>query len=186
MYPKALLLNASYEPLRAIGWQRAMILVYQGKVEVVEQHTIEVHSPSRAFRLPSIVRLHDFVKTHFRHEVRFSRENIFARDRFICQYDGRRHPREQLTLDHVIPRHKGGRTDWDNIVTCCIPCNRRKGSKLPSQIGFRLLRQPNRPSWQFSLRQVLGVRDVPPSWREYLYPIADSDDQDEEEARVAG
>ncbi|MBI2944417.1 MAG: HNH endonuclease [Candidatus Wallbacteria bacterium] len=181
MYPKALLLNASYEPLRAIGWQRALILVFQGKVDVLDEYEQLVHSPRRSYRLPSVIRLQAFVRTQFRHEVRFSRENIFARDRFVCQYDGHRHPREQLTLDHVIPRHKGGRTDWDNIVTCCIPCNRRKGSKLPSQIGFRLLRRPARPSWQFSLRQLLGVRDVPPSWRAYLYPLGDSGASPEDE-----
>ncbi len=177
MYPRALLLNASYEPLRAVRWQRAIVLLFSHKVDVVEEYDHYVHSPSRSLRVPSILRLRSYVKTRCRHAVRFSRENIFARDRFICQYDGRRHPREQLTLDHVIPRNKGGPTEWENIVTCCIPCNRRKGAKSPAQIGFRLLRRPGRPSWLFSIRQSLGVKQVPRSWRTYLY----TDDQEDED-----
>lgn len=179
VYQKALLLNASFEPLRAISWQRAIVLVYQQKVDVVKEYEWVIHSPSWAMRLPSIIRLHSYVKPTFRHEVRFSRENIFARDRFICQYDGRRHPREHLTLDHVVPRNRGGRTEWENIVTCCIPCNRRKGSKTPAQSGLRLLSRPTRPSWQFSIRQSLGIRTMPDAWREYLYPIPSDDERDE-------
>ena len=121
-----LLLNASFEPLRVINWKRALTLVFAGKVEVVEEYTREIHSISLAVRLPAVVRLLTLIRVRGT-GVKFSRQNIYARDNYECQYCGCQPSVSELTYDHIVPRAHGGPTDWTNIVTCCITCNRRKG-----------------------------------------------------------
>ena len=113
---RVLLLNASYEPLRVISWKRAITLVTLDKVEVLETYERKVRSVTLAIRLPAVVRLLHLVR--FRnHTIRFSRQNIYTRDKFQCQYCGRRMDSCDLTYDHVIPKSMGGRTAWENIVT---------------------------------------------------------------------
>ncbi len=115
-----LLLNASYEPLRVENWQRAINLLWQGKVEVLEFYDRDIRGVSISFKLPSVMRLLNFVKLRSRHHsVKFSRINIFTRDRYTCQYCYKRVPTEDLTFDHVVPIAKGGRKTWENIVTAC-------------------------------------------------------------------
>jgi 5-methylcytosine-specific restriction endonuclease McrA len=101
--------------------------------------------------------------------VPFSRANIYARDHHSCQYCGHGFSTAELTFDHVVPVAQGGRKDWDNIVTCCITCNRRKGGRTPEQAGLRLIRHPRRPSKAPAVRITFGVRNAPDSWRDYLY-----------------
>jgi 5-methylcytosine-specific restriction endonuclease McrA len=101
--------------------------------------------------------------------VPFSRANVYARDDHTCQYCGHRLPPSQLTFDHVIPVARGGHKGWDNIVTCCIPCNRRKGDNTLEEIGFHLVRRPRRPAALPYLTLSLGVHRAPDSWRDYLY-----------------
>jgi 5-methylcytosine-specific restriction endonuclease McrA len=162
-----LLLNASYEPLRVINWRRALTLLFAGKVEVLEEYGREVHSVSLTIRLPAVVRLHSLIRVRAR-GVKFSRQHIYARDKYECQYCGSRLPPGELTYDHVIPRSRGGQTDWTNIVTCCIACNRRKGGKPLEQSGMLLLRPPKKPTWSPYVSLTLGVRNPPESWRNYL------------------
>jgi 5-methylcytosine-specific restriction endonuclease McrA len=119
-----LLLNATYEPLRVITWQRAIRLLTLGKVEVVEETDHEIRSVSFVIRLPSVVRLLRLIRPR-RRPLKFSRQNIYLRDNFRCQYCGVRVSSQELNLDHVIPRSLGGMTTWENIVTCCVPCNVR-------------------------------------------------------------
>ncbi len=168
-YPmeNVLLLNASYEPLRVINWKRALCLLFAGKVEVLEEYGREIRSISLTIRLPSVVRLLTLIRVKAR-GVKFSRQHIYARDQYECQYCGRRLPPGELTYDHVVPRSRGGETDWDNIVTCCIPCNRRKGGKPLEQSGLRLLRPPKKPAWSPYVSLTLGLHDPPDSWRHYL------------------
>jgi len=101
--------------------------------------------------------------------VPFSRANVYARDDHRCQYCTRRLPPAQLTFDHVVPVARGGQKGWDNIVTCCIPCNRRKGDRTPEEVGFRLLRRPRRPPALPSLSLGLSANRAPDSWRDYLF-----------------
>ncbi len=162
-----LLLNASFEPIRIINWKRALTLVFSGKVEVVEEYTREVHSISIAVRLPAVVRLLTLIRVRAG-GVKFSRQNIYTRDNYECQYCGGQPPVHELTYDHIIPRALGGPTDWHNIVTCCITCNRRKGGKSLEQVGMRLRRPPHKPSWQPYVTIALGMRNPPESWRDYL------------------
>lgn len=165
---QVLLLNITYEPLKVINWRKAVTLLFLDKVEVLEEYSREIHSVSFAVKLPSVVRLLRMVKKP-RIPVKFSRQNIYSRDKYRCQYCGRKLPPEDLTYDHVIPRYRGGKTRWDNIVTCCIRCNREKGGRTPVEAGMRLINKPSRPSWIPALRVTIGIRDVPSSWRDYLY-----------------
>jgi 5-methylcytosine-specific restriction endonuclease McrA len=165
---QVLLLNLSYEPLKVINWKKAITLLCLGKVEVIEEYGNDIHSVSLTIKLPAVVRLLRLIKRP-KKPVRFSRQNIYARDRYRCQYCGRRFVTEELTYDHVLPRSRGGKTAWENIVTCCISCNRKKGGKTPEEAKMRLIRRPVRPSWVPALRITIGIREVPTAWRDYLY-----------------
>jgi 5-methylcytosine-specific restriction endonuclease McrA len=167
---QTLVLNATYEPLRVVPWQKAITLLFQGKVEVIAVYDREIRGVTVRVRLPSVLRLlrHVRMKRSFA-DVPFSRTNVYARDEHTCQYCGHRFPPSQLTFDHVIPVARGGRKEWENIVTCCIPCNRRKGDLLPEHAGLRLIRRPRRPSAHPHLTLTLGVNRAPESWRDYLF-----------------
>jgi 5-methylcytosine-specific restriction endonuclease McrA len=164
----ALLLNATYEPLRVVSWKKAITLVTLGKVEVIEEYDREIHSISFTIRVPSIIRLIRYIRKR-KSGVKFSRQNIYARDKNQCQYCGRKLSSEELTYDHVIPRSLGGRTEWTNIVTCCMECNRKKGGKTPHQAEMQLLREPHKPEWLPILRITINVKQAPQSWFDYLY-----------------
>ena len=163
-----LLLNITYEPLKIINWKRAITLLLLGKVEVLEEYSREIRSVSFTIKLPSVVRLLRLVKRP-KSPVKFSRQNIYARDKYRCQYCGQKFSSEELTYDHVIPRSRGGKTEWENIVTCCVDCNRRKGGRTPSEAGMKLIKKPEKPTWIPALRITIGFREVPQSWRDYLY-----------------
>jgi 5-methylcytosine-specific restriction endonuclease McrA len=175
---QTLLLNATYEPLKIVHWQKAVTLWYQGKVEVISVYDREVHSVTFTFRLPSVIRLLRRVRIKRRFDyVPFSRANIYARDKYTCQYCGHALPTSDLTFDHVIPVAHGGRKDWENIVTCCITCNRRKGGRTPDEADMRLIRAPRKPDKAPALRITIGLRTAPESWHDYLYWNIELDDE---------
>jgi len=127
-------LNLTYEPLRIINWKKAVTLLMLGKVEVLEEYGRDIRSVSFTIKLPSVVRLLMMVKRP-KTQIRFSRQNIYARDKYSCQYCGRKFPVEDLSYDHVIPKSRGGKTLWTNIVTCCMGCNRKRGAAPPGRPG---------------------------------------------------
>ena len=102
--------------------------------------------------------------------------NIYARDEYKCQYCARVFPTQELTFDHVVPVSQGGRKDWENIVTCCVTCNRRKGGRTPHEAGMTLIRSPRRPNAAPAIRITIGLRQAPESWRDYLYWNLELDD----------
>ena len=170
----ALVLNAdfrplSYFPLSLWSWQDAVKAVFLDRVSVLNEYDVEVHSPSHAMRLPSVIALREYISSNRR--PAFTRFNVFLRDTFECQYCGDDFAAQDLTFDHVVPRSRGGRTSWDNVVAACGPCNLRKGSKLPRECHMLPRREPRPPtSWEL---QDHG-RAFPPnhlheSWRDYLY-----------------
>jgi 5-methylcytosine-specific restriction endonuclease McrA len=166
---RTLLLNSTYEPLKVISWQRAITLLWLGKVEVIRSYDRDIRSVTFKIQMPAVVRLLRFIRRK-RPQISFSRRNLFARDQSTCQYCGKGHETGELTYDHVIPRSHGGRTDWSNIVTCCVACNRRKGGRTPEQAGMRLLRPPRRPeSLPGILTITIGVQSAPDAWRDFLY-----------------
>ena len=174
---QTLLLNASYEPLKVVHWQKAVTLLCQGKVEVISVYDREIHAVTFSFKLPSVIRLLRYIKIRRRFDhVPFSRANIYARDGHICQYCGAQCSTVELTFDHVMPVAQGGRKDWENIVTSCISCNRRKGGRTPAEAGMRLVRLPKRPESAPAIRITIGIRNAPESWRDYLYWNVELDD----------
>ena len=170
----ALVLNADYRPLSYFplslwSWQDTVKAVFLDRVDILSEYDRFVHSPRFNMRLPSVIALRDYV-TPSRFPA-FTRFNVFLRDAFRCQYCGMRKPTVDLTFDHVVPRSKGGRTTWDNVVTACGHCNLRKGSRLLGQCGMHLRRMPWQPQ-SFELQD--NGRAFPPnylhdSWRDYLY-----------------
>jgi 5-methylcytosine-specific restriction endonuclease McrA len=167
----ALVLNAdfrplSYYPLSIWPWQEAVKAVFLERVEVVALYDQMVRSPSFEMRLPSVIALREFVSQD--RPPAFTRFNVFLRDGFACVYCG---SEEDLTFDHVVPRSKGGRTSWTNIVAACSPCNLRKGGRTPEQAAMRPVRKPFRPT-NFQLQEI--GRRFPPhhlhaTWMDYLY-----------------
>ncbi|MCX5861400.1 MAG: HNH endonuclease [Desulfomonile sp.] len=141
-----IVLNAGYEFLGLISWQRAMVLLFSGKVEVVKESDRLVRTVSKTFRIPAVIRLYKFIRQIYRREVPFSRKNILVRDSFVCQYCGREFPPGDLTIDHIIPKVQGGDNLWTNVVASCRSCNVRKGGLTPRQAGMQLVRKPFKPT----------------------------------------
>jgi 5-methylcytosine-specific restriction endonuclease McrA len=163
-------LNASYEPIKVVGWQKAILLWFQGKVEVIEHYDQCVRSVSASFQLPSVIRLKSYVKKRQVPFVRFSRENVYLRDQQKCQYCDDFFQAKELTLDHVLPVSQGGRKSWTNVVTACKTCNQKKAARTPEQAGMPLKKAPKAPSW-LPTHQVETRGQIPETWRIYLMSL---------------
>jgi len=162
---RALLLNASFEPLCVVPMRRAVVLVLKDKAEIVARNGGELHSERAVLPIPSVIRLVHFVRVPFRNRVPLSRRAVFARDRHRCQYCNR----GAENIDHVVPRSRGGRSSWENLVACCYRCNNSKGDRTPEEAGIKLARRP-RPFTLHTSRQLMrliGHRDE--RWRKYLF-----------------
>jgi 5-methylcytosine-specific restriction endonuclease McrA len=165
-----LLLNTTYEPLRVVHWKRAITLMWQEKVEVLEVYDKEIHAVSITIKLPSVIRLLKLIRVKdSHHAVKFSRANIFARDKYRCQYCGLKFRTEELTFDHLIPISRGGKKAWENIVTACLVCNNRKSGRTPDEARMRLIKLPVKPKWSPTFTITIGLKTFPESWRDYLY-----------------
>lgn len=171
---QALVLNADYQPLSYYplslwSWQDAIKAIFRGSVVVVSEYERVIRSPTHEIKLPSVLALKDYVPAV--QSPAFTRFNVFLRDEWECQYCGHTFRTQELTFDHVIPRSRGGRTTWDNIVTACQACNLRKGSKMPRQCGMIPKSAPKQPAMMEL--QAKG-RKYPPnflhqSWGDFLY-----------------
>lgn len=193
-----LVLNRLWQPIHTCSVRRALRLVCLGHAQIVQTdgearyqthdlHSWAAHSAGHlaeelirtvrcVFRVPKIIVLALYDRLP-RKEVKFTRHNVFLRDKFTCQYCGIPFAERELNLDHVIPRDKGGKTTWENIVTSCIRCNTRKANKLVHEVNMRLLRKPVIPRW----RPLFGLRSESPaheSWKQFLQP-------DREQVRVS-
>jgi 5-methylcytosine-specific restriction endonuclease McrA len=142
---KVLVLNNSFEPLHVCSARRAVILLYTGKAERVEDSARVLRSPSLIFVIPAVIRLHRYVKRPVSPPISFNKKNILKRDAYTCQYCGR-NGGERMTIDHVVPRSLGGRTVWENVVSACRECNLKKGNKTLHEARMTLLRKPSRPA----------------------------------------
>ncbi len=185
-----LVLNRLWQAVNVIGAKRAFGLLARGHAQVVHHATEDfrvfsfmdwmdfsvsnppldamdaVHTPSTVVRLPRVILLTVFDKLP-RKEIKLTRNNVFQRDKNTCQYCGRDFEREDLNLDHVIPRDRGGKTTWENIVCSCIRCNSRKANRLPHQAGMRLIRKPVRPKWRPVISLVLDTKQRE-RWKDFL------------------
>jgi 5-methylcytosine-specific restriction endonuclease McrA len=159
-----LVLNATYEPINVCTVRRAVVLLLKEKAEVVEQSGRRLRSPTMSVTRPLVIRLVTYVRVpRDPRRRKLTRRAVFARDSWTCQYCG---ARSNLTVDHVIPRSKGGPSTWDNIVASCAPCNRRKGDRLPPQADMTLRRTPRPPSPQVFIQ--VASPSIPAAWRQYL------------------
>lgn len=162
-----LLLNADYEPLNVCDVRRAFRLVFGAKAEVIEYDHAEIRTPTAVLRAPSVIRLQYHIRKP-RPRVRLSRREVFVRDDHTCQYCG--HQTHDLTLDHVLPRHRGGAHSWDNLVAACKTCNHRKGGRVPEEARMRLLRSPFEPRCDvYSLFTPYLADPRNEAWRDYLF-----------------
>ncbi len=159
-----LVLNQDYQALSITSVQRAIVLVLLHKAEMVEAEALRfVRSPSCQIPWPSIVRLKAYVRVPYK-RILLTRKNVIRRDSSRCQYCG---GRDRLTIDHVLPKSRGGRDAWDNLVAACVPCNNRKGSMTPTEAGMNLDRAPFRPSYVMYIRDYVGSLDD--TWKPYLF-----------------
>ncbi|MFT7625643.1 MAG: 5-methylcytosine-specific restriction endonuclease McrA [Myxococcota bacterium] len=168
-----LLISATYQPLGCVSWQRAMQLWYSGRAEVVALFTDRViHGARHDYHLPAVLQFNR-ARPVRRRRVRFSRRNVYARDRGKCQYCRKTLAWREATYDHVVPRSHGGPTAWDNIVIACRPCNQAKANRTPEQWGRRLLKAPARPRSlpAFAEYTLVWSEEMPAQWQAYL-PVA--------------
>lgn len=185
---RVLVLNRSYQPVTVARVQRAFGLLFSGAAVALDgemrafdfaswaalSHGVGddvIHTSRLVLKVPRVILLQAYDKMP-RTRVRFSRQNIYLRDSFTCQYCTRALPRAKLNLDHVVPRSQGGRTTWENVVCSCVRCNLQKGGRTPEQAGMKLSRRPARPTWH-SLSPMLGK--VPyKEWLPFIDPVAAS------------
>ena len=185
-----LVLNRLWQAVNVIGAKRAFALLARGHAHVVHHYQEDfrifsmmdwidfsqlnppikelelVRTPSRTIRLPRVILLTFFDKLPCK-ELKLTRNNVFERDKNQCQYCSKVFQREELNLDHVIPRHAGGKTTWENIVCSCIKCNSRKANRLPHEAGMRLIRKPGKPKWRPVISLVLGTQHRE-MWKDFL------------------
>ncbi|GBD95111.1 CRISPR-associated endonuclease Cas9 [bacterium BMS3Abin05] len=159
-----LILNQNYEPMTVCTARRAIVLVYLGKAELIEKYDFYVQSVTRRLPVPSIVRLSRFVKVPPR-RILLTKKNILKRDSYRCQYCGVYEG--DLTVDHVIPKDRGGRDTWENLVACCKTCNAKKGNRTPEEVRMHLLKKPRRPNHLMFIQYFIGIADT--RWKPYLY-----------------
>ncbi len=162
---RALILNASHQPLCVVPVRRALVLTLKGKAEVLHTNGLVFRSEHREIAAPSVVRLNYFVKVPYRARASLSRRAVFIRDNFECQYCGR--PAENV--DHVVPRSRGGAHAWDNVVAACRPCNARKENRSPADVGLRLRTTPSAP--HDSVWIAVAADRMDPVWEQYLRPF---------------
>jgi len=163
-----LVLNATFEPINVTAVRRALVLLLKGVAQAEEIHSSELHSSRTSLRVPSVIRLLAYRRIPQQTRA-LSRKNILLRDRNTCQFCGGVFPASELTLDHVVPRSRGGHSSWENLVACCYECNNRKGDRTPDEAGLRLVRHP-RPFTLYTSRQLMrliGRQDE--RWRKYLF-----------------
>lgn len=168
-----LVLDATMVPVARVHWRRAITLIFQGKVEVLEEYEDkEIKSVTFSMKMPSIIKFIKAMRSK-KKAIKFSRENVYTRDKGKCQYCGSRVARPEATYDHVIPRAQGGQTNWENIVICCVDCNQEKGNRTPAQANMRLMTTPVKPK---KLPDHINItiqwkKGMPPSWKEFLLSI---------------
>lgn len=164
---RTLVLNVYMQPHAVTSWQEGVTLAVCDKADVIAEYDDVCSSPSLSVKIPAVVRLRKEFSPHKR-GVKFSRINVLTRDGFKCCYCGKKKSVEELNYDHVVPRSRGGKTEWTNIVSSCFVCNRRKGARTPKEAGLRMHFLPYRPK-VLPMTQVLVRGEKPDLWEPYLY-----------------
>jgi 5-methylcytosine-specific restriction endonuclease McrA len=163
VFRQVLVLNSTYEPVNVCSTRRALVLLLKGRAESLETAAQRIRSERASYPAPVVIRLNEYARVPRPEGRRLSRRAILARDGYRCQYCG---STRHLTVDHLVPRSRGGASSWENLVTSCAACNTRKGASLPSEVGMALSRMPRPPApcdFVFAAQRV-----VPEAWRPYL------------------
>ncbi len=161
---RVLVLNQNYEPMSVCSARRAVVLLYLEKAEMIERNHEMIRSLHSSMPLPSIVRLSRLVHVP-RKRVLLNRKNILKRDSYQCQYCSTREG--HITVDHVVPKDRGGQDTWENLVCACVKCNAEKSNRTPREAGMVLLRQPRKPGYLFFIQHLIGIPDE--RWKPYLF-----------------
>ena len=162
-----LVLNATYEPLSVVSIKRAVVLLLKEKAELLEAAETTLRARGLAMPVPLVIRMVYYVRIPRAMALPLSRRSIMARDQYTCQYCGATPLRADLTLDHVLPRSRGGRTEWENVVVACRVCNQKKGSRTPREAQMSLARPPRRP--RYVALALLGENHQREAWSKYLF-----------------
>lgn len=170
---RVLVLDSKYEPVKVVGLHIGFVLIFSERASPVIDSSRMIRSVAQSFTVPWIIRLHNSAPRSKKNQgPRFSRQNVYIRDGFRCQYCHDMGSLLTLTLDHLIPLARGGKTSWENIVTACKACNLRKGARTIEELGLRLMRLPERPHFKstalFALRYGLTSRNIPEPWVGYV------------------
>ncbi|HWR83294.1 MAG TPA: HNH endonuclease [Candidatus Deferrimicrobium sp.] len=161
---KVLMLNQNYEPLTICTARRAVVLMFEGKAEMIEKADgLRIRTVAASFALPSVVRLWHYRKVPHK-RIMLTRKNILTRDGHHCQYCGG--SKGSMTVDHLIPKRLGGQDAWENLVCACSRCNNKKGDRTPDEAGMKLIRRPIRPTYITFIQRNYGIAD---RWRPYLF-----------------
>ena len=171
--PGVLLLNASYEPMKIVSWQKGFILWFLEKVDILEHSSFVIQSSQQQHSIPSVLKLKSYVKRS-PERIRFTRSNLFLRDHFRCQYCGQKDTIKKLTVDHVMPASRNGQRTWENTVTACRDCNQKKANRTPEEAKMPLLKKPKEPSWLPATENELQRRNWPSNWDPYLQSLKSS------------
>ena len=163
---KTLKLDSSYRPLAVIDSVEALVLCLIGKARAIENYAEKIKSVRKSFDLPAVIVLNRYIKFRFSY-MSCNRVNVLWRDNHRCQYCGNIFNTEKLTLDHVMPKSRGGDNSWENLVTACKKCNQRKGNKTPSESGMRPIKEPYKP--KMNILRSLNKEQISPIWKEYLW-----------------
>ena len=161
---KTLKLDFSYRPVGVIDCLEALVMCIIGKAIAVEEYEEEISSPSVTFKIPSVIVLKRVVK-FINNSLHVNRNNIFWRDKNQCQYCGIIETPKELTLDHIVPKSRGGKNTWTNLVTCCKKCNQEKRDRTPEEAGMKLLNKPKAPKHSV----LRNTKDISPLWKIYLW-----------------
>ena len=168
MTGRVLVLNASFEPVNVCTERRAVVMIFKGIARMEEHNGHMLHSARITMHAPSVIRLVEYIHIPYKSRS-LSRKNILLRDHNTCQYCGRVFPPQDLTLDHIIPRSRGGDSAWENLVTCCRACNNRKGDRSPEGAGMRLLRRPQAYNLHVNRQIIRYLGRADEAWRKYLF-----------------
>lgn len=161
-----LILNQDYQPLSVVNVKKGMVLLFLDKAEMLHDNPMQkIRTIDTQYEYPSVIRLRRYARVPFKNIV-LSRRNIMKRDGHKCQYCG---IKDELTIDHVIPKSRGGQDTWENLVTACSSCNHKKGNRTPKEAGFTIARKPYRPNHIIYLRDFYG--NVQEPWKPYLYMV---------------
>lgn len=169
MEARTLLLTAWFFPIKIVRWEDAVKMIYEDLVDVVAEYDDTISSPSVTWQLPAVIRLRKATRAT-KQGVKFSRINVYTRDKFTCQYCGNRFPARALSYDHVVPRSAGGGTSWSNIVTACKTCNAVKDDKTCDEAGMWPLNAPRKPKSLPLTSPVIDLEQAPEEWRPFLVP----------------